>query len=279
MNLSTLGQKITKPVAMKNREPMFYIERSKIGVKDNNVVAFAKNALTEQLEQTVIPVASVGCLLVGPGCSITNEAVKIISRRDCCLMFSGGGGVPIYSYSGNYKSSKNKLKQIELISDPKKRLDSVKFLLNKRNEFLAREDIKIHPDDVAACKNVQECFLVEARWAKKFYAEVNSKTENKKNDLQKLTNSFCYGLVVPIIINMGFDPNIGLMHGTNRGGGLIFDIADLIKSACSVKVSAQATAMGLSPNESKYLTIKTYKDKGYQTKLINIVRELYGLDD
>jgi CRISPR-associated protein Cas1 len=279
MNLNSLSQKITKPVSMSHREPMVYVERAKIAVKDNNVVAFSKSGFTNELRSDIIPVASIGCLFLGPGTSITNEAVKIISRRECCLLFCGGGGIPIYNYSANYRSPKNQLKQATVALNNVRRLQAVKFLLTARNHYLLQEDTKMDPAEIDSCSSVQDCFLVEARWAKKFYEQINTKFgilgENK---YVKLTNFMCYALVTPLILNLGFDPNMGIMHGNNRGGGLIFDIADLIKGVCSVRLSASAIRQGLSENQLKASVIQTYKDHGFQKKCIATLTKIYELD-
>lgn len=276
MKLTELSQKISKPVPMRHREPMAYLERARVSVSHNKVVAYS-NSNPDGLE---LPVGSIGCLLLGPGTSITNEAVKIAARRDCCILWSGGGGIPIHCFSGNYRSPKNLLLQASLMVDEPRRLEIGRKLLLARNSFLLKDFHKIPAEEVSKAKSIQELLLVEARWAKTLYREQNTAAGlMEHNKLLKLANFMCYGLVTPLIINLGFNPNIGILHGQNRGGGPIFDIADLIKPTCSLRTSIDACLLNLSENEIKSKVLTAFAENNFQKRLIALIVEIYGLGD
>lgn len=261
---------------MKYREPMIYIERSKVVVQNNQVVVVNK-----RLPQgKSIPIATTGCLLLGPGTSITAEAVKIIARRECCVLWSGGGGIPIHCFSGNYRAPRNLLLQAKIMLDEGRRLQLAKRLLKLRNSFLPPDAQKLDEEQIEKLSSVQNCLLFEARWAKAFYRSVNKKHNiSIQRSMVKLSNFMCYGLVTPYIINLGFNPNIGIMHGQNRGGGMIFDIADLIKPVCSVEVAAEACKAKYSTNELKASVISTFKRNNCGSKIIKAIRDIYDLDN
>ena len=60
-----------------------YLERGKIAQSQKAVEFFDKEG------RTLLPVASLACLLLGPGTSITHEAVKRLTDNGCSVVWSG----------------------------------------------------------------------------------------------------------------------------------------------------------------------------------------------
>lgn len=274
MEIGALSQKITKPIAVRHRTPMIYIERSKVHVKSNTVLASNKDGSKE------LSVGSTASIMLGPGTSITDEAVKIIARRDCLIMWTGGGGVPVNCIGTNYKTPKNLLIQTKIFCDDSERLRCAKEMLLRRNLFLASSMTPVNQEDVDKCENVQQVMLTEARWAKAFYrglCSVNQITLTREK--MKLANYFCYGLVTSVIVNMGFSPNLGIVHGANRGGGLIFDVADWIKPVISNVTCVDAVTNNWTDNQIKNRIIEKYNDSGFAKKIVDGLVSIYGLDN
>lgn len=270
MKLSYLSQKLAKPVAAKHRVPLIYIEKAKIGVKDNNIVLFQKD------KETILPVASINGILLGVGTSISNEAVKIISHRNCCIIWCGGEGIPVHSYHGNYQSPKNIINQTKILIKDKLRLEKAKKLLHYRNHFLEENCPKLCLNEIKKCQNMDNLLLIEARWAKTMYAFYRNKYNIKNaNELLKLTNYMCYGIITPIIVALGLNPNVGLMHGLNRGGGMVFDVADLIKPTCSVDVACKSLKLGYNTSQMKKEIIFAYEKNKYADKVINVMSDIW----
>lgn len=273
MSLLELSQKIAKPLPVRHRNPVVYVERARIYVAANQVIIRSKT------RQVSLPVGSTACLMLGPGTSISNEAVKIIARRDTTILWAGGGGLPIHCISGNYKTPKNIILQAQIMADDSRRLECAKAFLRKRNDFLPTDIKQVDSGEINNCTSVMHVMLAEARWAKRFYREemVASGIKVALSKV-KLTNFFCYALVTPIIISLGFNPNLGIIHGPNRGGGLIFDVADLIKPVLAVRLAIEASRAGWTENQLKANILERYRDGGYQRRLVDVLTGIYGLD-
>lgn len=79
----------------------------------------------------------------------------------------------------------------------------------------------------------------EAAWAKQAYRKCSKdfqipwttkeqEDESKQNPITFL-NFLSYSLADIAIYHLGYDPNIGILHGRTKGGGLCYDIADVVK--------------------------------------------------
>ena len=81
-----------KPIAMKERISMLFIEYGQIDVLDGAFVVVDKNGV-----RTHIPVGSVACLMLEPGTRVSHAAVALASRVGCLLVWVGEAGVRLYA--------------------------------------------------------------------------------------------------------------------------------------------------------------------------------------
>jgi CRISPR/Cas system-associated endonuclease Cas1 len=65
MSLLELSQKIAKPLPVRHRTPVVYVERARIYVAANQVI------IRNKIRQIRLPVGSTACLMLSPGTSIS----------------------------------------------------------------------------------------------------------------------------------------------------------------------------------------------------------------
>ena len=75
---------------LSNKQPEVYFEHAKVCIKDGQVVASSKSGDVQ------IPISLYSSIVLGPGTSITSDAVKAICKRECGIVFAGGHGLPAY---------------------------------------------------------------------------------------------------------------------------------------------------------------------------------------
>ena len=75
-----------------DKYPFLYLERGRLEVDDSSVrwIDCAKNCVR-------IPVATIACLLLGPGTTVTHEAVKTASAANCMLCWTGEDSLLFYA--------------------------------------------------------------------------------------------------------------------------------------------------------------------------------------
>ncbi len=189
-----------------------------------------------------IPVETLCLLMLGPGTSITHEAVKRISESRCLVAWTGEMGVRFYSagYTGTY-SSRNLLKQMEVYSDLVQRNIIIRLMYQKRfNETIGpdytieqirgMEGARIRK----AYKDLSEKHNIE--WLGRNYDQANWNYGDPVNRALSAANSCLYGVVHAAILACGFSPAIGFVH-TGKQLSFVYDIADLYKTEITIPVS------------------------------------------
>ena len=70
-----------KPIPIKNRVSVFYVEKGNLDVLDGAFVIVDKNGV-----RTQIPVGSVTCLMLEPGTRVSHASVVLAARVGCLLI-------------------------------------------------------------------------------------------------------------------------------------------------------------------------------------------------
>lgn len=81
-----------KPIPIKDRVSVLFVERGQLDVIDGAFVLVDKNAV-----RIHIPVGSITCLMLEPGTRVFHAAATLASRVGCLLVWVGEAGVRLYS--------------------------------------------------------------------------------------------------------------------------------------------------------------------------------------
>jgi CRISPR-associated protein Cas1 len=189
-----------------------------------------------------VPIDTLCLLMLGPGTSITHEAIKRISESRCLIAWTGEMGVRFYSagYTGTY-SSRNLLKQVEVYSEPKARDRIVRLMYQKRFNETIRPDSSIEQIRGMEGARVRKAYkeLSEKHgieWTGRNYDQLNWKYSDPVNRALSAANACLYGVVHAAILACGFSPAIGFVH-TGKQLSFVYDIADLYKTEIIIPVT------------------------------------------
>ncbi|EKD25932.1 MAG: CRISPR-associated protein Cas1, partial [uncultured bacterium] len=81
-----------KPIMMKERVSMLFLQYGELDVIDGSFVLVDANGV-----RTQIPVGSIACLMLEPGTRVTHAAVKLCAYTGCLLIWVGEAGVRLYA--------------------------------------------------------------------------------------------------------------------------------------------------------------------------------------
>ena len=81
-----------KPIPIKDRLSVLFVEKGQLDVLDGAFVLVDKNGV-----RTHIPVGAVACLMLEPGTRVSHAAAVLASRVGCLLVWVGEAGVRLYS--------------------------------------------------------------------------------------------------------------------------------------------------------------------------------------
>ena len=111
-----------KPIPLKERAALLFVERAQIDVVDGAFVAIDADGV-----RTHIPIGGIACLMLEPGARISHAAIALAARAGTLVTWVGEAGVRFYSAGqpGGARSDKL-LWQAQLALDPSARLRVVR---------------------------------------------------------------------------------------------------------------------------------------------------------
>ncbi len=242
-----------------------YLERCIIDQKYRAVEAIDKQG------RTMIPAANLAVLMLGPGTSITHEAVKTLTDNGCSLLWCGEEGVRLYAQGhGETRRGYHLLKQAELAASPVTRVEVVmrmyKFRFGEElDPTLTIEQIRGHEG-----VRVRETYAEASRtfgvpWHGRNYDRQNWGAADPVNRALSAANACLNGISHAAIVSAGYSPGLGFIH-TGKQFSFVYDIADLYKTGLTVPVSFYLAAQ--NPTKLETRVRHACRDAFRKTKLL-----------
>lgn len=260
---------IGKSVPLSRRLGIIYLEKAMV-VSKGQTLAYLNTESKDTGCYFSIPVAAVGGILLGPGTSITNKAIRTAAEHQCIVYFGDSGGVPLRAASAPDRNPQGKIKQYQICLDAEKRLSAAKLLLEARNQFssTAKSNNILPIKCFENAFTINELMGIEAAWAKAFYRRLASENRTPWNGKKQLgdknslifLNHLAYQLADIAIFHLGLERDIGVLHGRTKGGALTYDLADTIKPVlCTVPALANLNGQDVGRLKNSFIkdVIKT----------------------
>lgn len=234
-----------------------------------------------------IPVETLSVLMLGPGTTITHEAVKRISESRCLVAWTGEMGVRFYSsgYTGTY-SSRNLLKQAEMWADQEKRMDVILNMYRMRfPDQNIPENVTIEKIRGMEGMRVRKAYADFAasygvEWKGRNYDQNSWDYGDPLNRALSSANSCLYGIVHAAILACGFSPAIGFVH-TGKQLSFVYDIADLYKTDVAIPLAFEIVKESEHDIERRirYACRDKFKEFRIMKRIIPDMKDLiYGRD-
>ncbi|MFP4527951.1 MAG: type I-E CRISPR-associated endonuclease Cas1e [Candidatus Kapaibacterium sp.] len=193
-----------------------------------------------------IPVANLSVIMLGPGTTITHNAVQSIVSNGCLLIWNGQEGVRYYAHSTGETHKSYKLqKQAELVSNPDTRKEVALRMFQYR--FKEKLDKCISYENILGMEGlrVQDEYAIIAKkygvkWKGRRYDRSNWDDADDLNKALSTASSCLNGICHSAIIAAGYSPGLGFIH-QGKQLSFVYDIADLYRTRIIVPL-AFATA-------------------------------------
>jgi CRISPR-associated protein Cas1 len=195
-----------------------------------------------------VPYGSLGCLMLGPGTSITAPAASSLFRAGCTVLYTDAEGLAAYSVATPLSARADWVQaQTRVWSDPTERM------LAARRLYLARFPELDLPDGVS----IDVLRGIEGRLVRNAYLELSRKhglsnwhreTDKEKqidavNPLINIGNSYLYAIALAAVSAIGCTPALGVIHqGTTSS--LLFDLADHFKASIILPAAFSSGSKG-----------------------------------
>lgn len=226
---------------VKDKYPFIYLERGRLEVDDSSIkwIDFEANVVA-------LPIATLNTLLLGPGTTVTHDAIKTAVAANCSVCWVGEDSLLFYAAGFLPTADTRNLKQqVELSANPDKSLEVARRMFARR-----------FPDADLNGKSLKEMMGMEGHRVRSLYQEKAREyqvgwkgrqfTPGKfefsdiTNRVMTAANAALYGILCSAIHSMGYSPHIGFIHS---GSPLpfVYDMADLYKEALCIDLAFALT--------------------------------------
>lgn len=218
-----------KPIAIKERLSVVFIERGHLDVLDGAFVVVDKSGV-----RTHLPVGGVACLMLEPGTRVSHAACALAARVGTLLVWVGEAGVRLYS-SGQPGGARadRLLYQAKLALDENLRLKVVRkmYALRFGEEPPARRSVEqLRGIEGARVRRTYQ--LLAQQYGVEWKARNYDTSEWDKGDLPNRCLSSAtaclYGVTEAAVLAAGYAPAVGFIH-TGKPLSFVYDIADIFK--------------------------------------------------
>ena len=231
-----------RPIPIKERLSILYIEHGKLDVLDGAFVVVDKSGV-----RTHIPVGGVACLMLEPGTRVSHAACALAGRVGTLLVWIGEAGVRLYSAGqpGGARADRL-LYQARLALDDDLRLKVVRKMYTMRfgEEPPARRSVEQLRGIEGA--RVRETYkLIAKKYGVEWKARNYDTSEWDKGDLPNRCLSSAtaclYGVTEAAVLAAGYAPAVGFIH-TGKPLSFVYDVADIYKFETVVPVAFKIAA-------------------------------------
>jgi CRISPR-associated protein Cas1 len=218
-----------KPIPIKDRISVAYVEKGNVDVLDGAFVVVDKNGV-----RTHIPVGGLACIMLEPGTRVTHAAVTLASRVGCLLVWTGQGGVRLYASGqpGGARSDRL-LYQAKLALDDEARLKVVRKMYEMRFKERFPEKRSVEQLRGIEAVRVRTMYGLIARqygvaWVHRNYDYSEWENGDIPNRCLSSATACLYGVAEAAILAAGYAPAVGFIH-TGKPQSFVYDIADIFK--------------------------------------------------
>ena len=253
-----------------DKYPFLYLERGRLEVDDSSI-----KWIDAEGDRVRLPVATINTLLLGPGTSITHEAVKTAATANCSICWVGEDSLLFYAYGLSPTSNtRNMLRQARLAGDEEIATDVARAFFAKR-----------FPDAKLEKKTLQEMMGMEGLRVKKLYDEKAQQYQvgwkgrvftpgkfelsDVTNQVLTSTNAALYGILCSCVHSLGYLPYLGFIHS---GSPLpfIYDLADLYKGELCIDLAFSLT-LSMAGKYNKYTVAEAFRKRVIEMDLLTRV--------
>ncbi len=252
---------------IKDRYPFIYLERGRLEIDDSSVKWIDSEAHVVRL-----PIATISTVLLGPGTSITHEAVKVMAAANCTVCWVGEDSLLFYAVGNSPTAdSKNFRRQMKIASDSKKSLEVARRMYARRFPEADLEGKKLKEMMGMEGYRVKKLYEAKAEqygvgWKGRSYVPGKMELSDLTNQILTACNSALYALINSCIYSMGFSPYIGFIHS---GSPLpfVYDLADLYKEELCIDLAFKLT-LEMAGEYNKYQVLTEFRERVINMKLL-----------
>lgn len=224
--------RVIEPVRRMHRDrvPYLMLDRGALRV-DGHSFLFLKDENTLE-----IPGSLFSCLLLGPGTSITHEAVKLAAENEILILWVGEGCTRLYAASHYRQNPVRLVHQASLHTNILQRIQAAQRLYSLMFE-----------EPMPPSYTIEKLRGIEGARVRSVYAELANRyslewtargEKTTVNECISIATSCLYAISEVAILACGYSPAIGIIHSGDPRS-MVYDLADTEKFKTVVPLAFQ----------------------------------------
>lgn len=226
-------------------------DRSTFLYLEHAVIHRDGNALTarDQRGTVHVPAAALAALMLGPGTSVSHQAMVLMAECASTVVWVGEQGVRYYAHGRTLARGTRLLEaQARMVSSRHERIAVARTMYAMRfpdedvsaltmQQLRGREGARVRQSyrDHAARTGVT--------WGRRDYRPDDFDASDPINQALSSAHTALYGVVHAVVVALGCSPGLGFVH-TGHDRSFVYDIADLYKADTSIPVAFDVVARG-----------------------------------
>lgn len=226
---------------VKDKYPFLYLERGRLEIDDSSI-----KWIDSDNNVVPLPVATLNALLLGPGTTITHDAVKTAAAANCSVCWVGEDSLLFYA-AGFLPTAdtRNMKRQIELAANPKKSVEVARRMFSRRFPGAELEGKSLKEMMGMEGHRVRAIYQEKAQeyqvgWKGRRFVPGKFEASDVTNQILTSSNAALYGILCSALHSMGYSPHVGFIHS---GSPLpfVYDLADLYKEHLCIDLAFSLT--------------------------------------
>lgn len=272
-----------------DRHGLLWLSRGRLSVEDGTLRFICSDSEELAAGDYAIPYQGLSMILLGPGCSITHDVLRVLARHGTLLAAIGSGGTKFYTAPpmGQGRSATAR-RHAALWANETGRLDMARRLYAFRfGRVLPHRDITVLRGIEGG--RVKEMYRIEAErfgipWKGRRYDRSNPMAADVPNQSINHAATFVEAAADIAVAATGALPPLGFIH-EESSNAFTLDIADLYRADLTIPLAFQAARKVLNnPTLSIERTLRRdaaaeFRKRQLVPKMIDRIKELLDADD
>ena len=243
----------TARVPHADRHGLIWLERGELCVIDGCLHFLAgKDSLTPHSLQ--VPHQAVSMILLGPGSSVTHDALRLLARHGTLMAAVGQDGVRTYTAPPLLPDRSDVARrQAELWGNPRRRISVARHMYALRlGEVLPHRDLDtLRGIEGARVKTIYRLMAEKygIDWEGRHYDRNNPNATDIPNQAINHAATAVQGAAAIAVQSLAAIPQLGFIH-EDSGQAFVLDIADLFRDTVTLQIAFTAARKSINGDES-----------------------------
>lgn len=247
-----LGLETTR-VPHADRHGLIWLERGELCVIDGCLHFMAgKESLTPYVLQ--VPHQAVSMILLGPGSSVTHDALRLLARHGTLMAAVGQDGVRTYTAPPLLPDRSDVARrQAELWGNPRRRVSVARHMYALRlGEILPHRDLDtLRGIEGARVKAIYRLMADKygIPWDGRHYDRINPEATDIPNQAINHAATAVQGAAAIAVQSLAAIPQLGFIH-EDSGQAFVLDIADLFRDTITLQIAFSVAKKAINGDQT-----------------------------